>query len=167
MKQKASPETYLLAALLIILSIGAIYGGMSLIDDSSGENLNLQLAEYVDFPFKDFLIPGVMLLILFGFIPLLLIYPLFTKPKYSWANIFNIYKRRHWVWIYPVYLGIILVCWVNFQILMIGYNSYVQIIYSFYGLSLIAVSLLPKHMRFYARPHSHHSGKTQEEENNE
>jgi len=159
MKQKAPPETYLLAALLIFLSLGAIYGGISLIDDSSGENLKLKLAEYADYPFKDFLIPGVMLLIIFGIIPLLLIYPLFTKPKISMANAFNIYKRRHWAWTYPLYLGIILVAWVNFQMLMIGYNNYIQIVYSFYGLMIIVVCLLPKHMRFYSRPHTHHSVK--------
>jgi hypothetical protein len=164
MKHKVPYETYLLAALLIFLSLGAIYGGISLVFDSSGENLHLKIDNYFNYPFKDFMVPGVFLFIVFGILPLLLIYPLFTKPKLPWANAFNIYRKRHWAWTYPVYIGIILVIWIDLQILMIGYYHFIQILFSLLGLSIIVISLLPKHMGFYAKKHSSHSKYSEDHE---
>jgi hypothetical protein len=166
MDRKVPYETYLLIALLLILSFGAIYGGISLIFDSSGASLHLKIDEYFNYPFEDFTLPGFFLFILFGIMPLLLIYPLIKKPKLPWANVFNIYKKRHWSWTYSLYLGIILVIWVDMQILMIGYYAFIQIFYSLFGLAIIIVSLLPKHMRFFSKPHSHHSSKTDSQEEN-
>jgi hypothetical protein len=105
-----------------------------------------------------------MLFLLFGIIPLLLIYPLLKKPKWPWANVFNIYKRRHWAWTYALYIGFMLVVWVDFQIWAIGFHGFLQILYSLFGLSIIAVSLLPKHMSFYSKKHSHHSDKKEDHE---
>ncbi len=166
MSRKVPYETYLLIALLIFLSFGAIYGGISLIFDSSGASLQVKIDEYFNYPFEDFTLPGLLLLILFGILPLLLIYPLIKKPKFPWANVFNIYKRRHWAWTYSLYLGIILVIWIDMQIMMIGYYAFIQVFYSLFGLAIIIVSLLPKHMRFYSKPHSHHSPKSEDHEGN-
>jgi hypothetical protein len=166
MSRKVPYETYLLIALLIFLSLGAIYGGISLILDSTGSSLHLKIGEYFNYPFKDFTLPAFLLLILFGIMPILLVYPLIKKPKLPWANVFNIYKKRHWAWTYGLYLGVILVIWVDVQISLIGFYSFFQIFYSLFGLSIIIVSLLPKHMRFFSKPHSHHSSKSEDQEEN-
>ena len=166
MKKKTPYETYMLVILLIVLSLGAIYGGISLIYDSTGATLRLKIDEYYNYPFKDFMMPGFVLFLTFGILPLTLIYPLLTKPKLPWANVFNIYKKRHWAWTYPLYIGIFLVIWVDVQIATLGYYGFIQIFYSLYGLTLIIVSLLPKHMRHFAKAHSHHSSKSEDTEGN-
>ncbi len=166
MKHRVPYETYMLIILFVILSLGAIYGGISLIYDSSGAGLRLKIEEYYNYPFKDFMLPGLILFITFGIMPLLLIYPLLTKPKLPWANVFNVYKKRHWAWTYSLYIGIGLVIWIDFQIATMGYYTSIQIAYSLYGLALIVVSLLPKHMRFYAKTHAHHSSNKEDQEGN-
>lgn len=164
MKRKAPYETYLLAALLIFLSLGAIYGGISLITDSTGDNLHLKLNEYIDYPFDDFFLPGVLLLAIFGIFPLTLIFPLLSKPKWPWADTFNIYHRRHWAWTYSLYTGVALIIWIDVQISFIGYIEFIQIAYSLYGLAIIIVCLLPKQMRFYAKKQSSHTKKPYDED---
>jgi hypothetical protein len=164
MRNKTPYETYLLVAILIILSLGAIYGGITLIYDSSGAGLHLRIDEYLNYPFKDFLLPGILLFVLFGIIPLLLIYPLLAKPKMPWANVFNIYRKRHWAWTYSLFLGIILVIWTDTQIWMMGYYRSMQVFYSLYGLIIIIVCLLPNQMRFFSKTHAHHSSKPENHE---
>jgi hypothetical protein len=151
MKLKPPFETYVLVIMLIILSIGAIYGGLSLINDPSGDNLQLNLEEYQKYPFKESIIPGTFLFLVFGLFPLSLIYPLFSKPKMPWANTFNIYRRHHWAWSYSLCVGVLLIIWIDVQIWMLGYISFLQIFYSLYGLAIILMSLTPRYMKFYAK----------------
>jgi hypothetical protein len=148
MRSKPPIETYFLIALLIFLGLGGIYGGISLILDSTGQQLHLNIVEYFNYPFKSFLFPGILLLLFLGIIPLLLVFPLLKKPSINWAEVFNIYPRRHWSWTYTLFLGIFLILWVNVQIWMIGYQSSIQILQSMYGLAIIFFCLLPDQIRF-------------------
>jgi hypothetical protein len=149
-KFKVPYETYLLAGLLIFLSMGGIYGGLSLIIDSSGTQFDLNTANLKNYPYPDFQIPGLVLFILFGIIPLSLIIPLIKKPKLKMANFLNIYPRRYWAWTYSLYIGIVLIIWVDIQIWLIGYYSFFQIFWSFLGLTIIFVCLLPAQLRFFS-----------------
>jgi hypothetical protein len=148
MRIKPPIETYFLLVLLIFLSLCGIYGGISLIIDSTGNQLNLSFEGCFYYPFKSFLTPGIIVFLVFGILPLLLIIPLVKKPNMNWANVFNIYHRRHWSWTYTLFLGIFLVVWVNLQIWMIGYQSSIQILQSFYGLAIIFFCLLPEQIKF-------------------
>ena len=121
MNYKVPYETYLLAGLLLFLSLCGLYGGLCFIIDSSGRLLNLNSANYFNRANDDFLIPGFVLLIVFGIIPLLLIFPLLRKPHVKWANFLNIYARRYWAWTYTLFLGIFLVIWIDAQIWLMGY----------------------------------------------
>jgi hypothetical protein len=152
MKSNPPMETYLLVTLLIFLSLAAIYGGISLIVEPGGNILHLNIENYrPTYPFSDFMFPGVMLLVLFGILPLLLIYPLIKKPRLSWAWAFNFYIKKHWAWTYALFLGIILVFWVDVQIYMIGFCSSLQILNSLYGLAIIVVCLLPKQLKYFSK----------------
>lgn len=57
---------YLAIFLLIILSFSALFGGGLLIKDKSGQILKLDLNWLQDSPFKNYLIPGLILFILIG-----------------------------------------------------------------------------------------------------
>lgn len=148
MRTKPPIETYFLLVLLIFLSLAGIYGGISLIIDSSGKQMQLDIEKYFYYPFQSFLTPGIIVFIVFGILPLLLIIPLIKKPDLAWANAFNIYHRRHWSWTYTLFIGIFLVIWINVQIWMIGYQSSIQIVQSFYGLTIIFFCLLPEQTKY-------------------
>lgn len=140
---------YLLIFLIAFLSIGGFYGGIALTFDPSGNFMQMSLSFLEGTPFHNYLIPGLILLLFMGIFPMFLLYPLITKPQWKWANLFNIYKEKHWSWTYSLYTGIILVLWMDFQLMIIGYGQIIQTIYSFYGILLVIICLIPSVKRYY------------------
>ena len=49
------------AALLLFVGIGAVAGGLGVILDPSGESLGVSVDLLINSPFKNFLIPGIVL----------------------------------------------------------------------------------------------------------
>jgi len=140
---------FLLIAILIILAMSGIAGGISLIIDPSGENLQLSTSFLESTLFSNFLAPGMILLLFLGIFPTLVVYGLLTKKKSKVANRINLYKRRHWAWTYSLYCGIILILWIDFQVMFIGGGYTLQTIYALLGVLIIILTLTPEVMRFY------------------
>jgi hypothetical protein len=99
---------YILAFLLFLLGIGAVYGGVILIICPDGSFMQMPPSFIESTPFSSFLIPGIILFLLLGMFPLFVVYSLLGKPKWKWANLLNIYKHAHWAWTYSLYSGILL-----------------------------------------------------------
>jgi hypothetical protein len=120
-----------------------LYGGIALIADSTGGILQMSVSSLEKTPFNNFLIPGLILFFLLGLLPGFLLYPLLFKPEWKWANFFNIYKDQHWVLTYCLYLGIILIVWIDIQIMLVGYGAIIQSVYAFIGVAVVILSVLP------------------------
>jgi hypothetical protein len=91
--------------LLFFNGLGAMWGGVGLMYDPTGEFMQMPLQLIKHAPFKDYLIPGIILFIFNG---LLSIY----------IAIVTILKTRY----YPVLIifqGIVLIIWLTTQIIMI------------------------------------------------
>ena len=147
---KAPIGKYILVSLVFIQAISAIGGAINLLfNPFANSSMEQPLSTLNETPFKSFLIPGLILLVLLGIFPSFLIYPLIKKPAWKRVNIINIYQTMHWSWTYSLYLGIMLIVWINIQIFFIGYGSILQTIYSFVGLLIIVSALLPKVIKYY------------------
>lgn len=72
--------------LLGFLGLGAIGGGGALIISPTGELLEMPLSMLEKSPFNSFFIPGVILFLVLGLIPLLLIIVLLKKPESKLAS---------------------------------------------------------------------------------
>lgn len=140
---------YLLIFLMIFLSVGALFGGFMLLSEPSGSALQMPLSALAKSPFPDFLLPGLILFIFMGVFPLILVYALIARPAWRWANCLNIYKKLHWSWTYSLYVGIILVIWIDIQILLMGYGAFIQTFYGLLGITMIIVALIPSNMHYY------------------
>lgn len=57
-----------LGILQLFIGLGAVAGGLGLVLESDGSNLGMPLSMLEHSPFSDFLIPGLVLLIVNGFI---------------------------------------------------------------------------------------------------
>jgi hypothetical protein len=136
--------------LMFFLSIGALFGGYMLISDPSGNSLKFPEGSLANSPFSDFTIPGVFLFISLGVFPLSLIYPLIFRPSWEWANLLNIYKNRYWAWTYSLYVGIILVIWIDIQIYLIGGGTLIQFSYALIGISIVITALIPSNIKYYS-----------------
>lgn len=85
MKSKVSRN--LLIALLAFLGLGAIGGGAVLIISPSGKLMGMPLAMLDTSPFSNFLIPGIILFLVLGLLPMFLLIALLKNPHQNLQSI--------------------------------------------------------------------------------
>ena len=109
--------------LLLFLSFGAFYGGLSLIIDPSGTKLGLPPETISLTPFENFLIPGIILFVVNGLLSLAIAVSVFLKVKrYEWFMICQ---------------GCLLAGWLTVEILMGIFDPFMQ--YTCYGISILLI----------------------------
>jgi large-conductance mechanosensitive channel len=142
---------YVLVFLLFFQGVSALYGGISLIADPTGGLLKMEQGLLAGSIFTSYLIPGLILSLLLGIVPMILIYPLLARPHWKWARILNIYKNRYWAWTYSLYLGLGIIIWIDVQIYMIGYSQFIQTFIAFLGVLIVIFTLWPSVMKYFRR----------------
>ena len=133
-----------LISLLGFLSIGALYGGIVFILKPDGSVYGMPTDILQGSPFKDFLIPGIILLVTFGLIPVYTIYALIRKPENRYLQKLNLLYDHHFAWTFTIYIGLGLIIWINIQTLIINAVDLLHTIYSSLGILIVCVALLPK-----------------------
>jgi hypothetical protein len=150
-------EVYVLVAAIAFLAVGAIYGGVSLINDPSGASIKLSITFLEGSFFSSYLIPGVILFLTLGFFPLFLIFPLIFKPSWPVIDKLNIYKSYHWAWTYALYSAIMLIIWIDVQIMILKTGSEIQGTFGLLGVFILVLALSPRVKRYYKiQTHSRH-----------
>ena len=129
---------------LSFLSLGALAGGGMLIISPEGALLGMPLSVMGNAPFKDFLIPGIILFMVFGVCPALLLYPLLRKPVSDIADKLNIYSDMHWSWTYSIYTAFALITWIQAEMMFLGHVFALHTFYMCYAVIMIFVLLLPQ-----------------------
>lgn len=140
-------ETWILYLLLLLLAINAFYGGISLMLAPDGSLLGMQPGWLDKTPFSSYFIPGLLLLLMNGVLPLLALFGLITKNR-TWFGWLNIYRNTYWGWTFSVYSGIITNIWIIVQQLMAEYFI-LQTIIAAVGLLILVAALLPRVIRYY------------------
>lgn len=150
MKTKSkSPEIYILIIAVAFEAIGAIFGGISLMNDPSGESIKLPVKLLEGTVFNSYIIPGIILFLVLGFFPLFLIFPLIFKPNWPIINKLNIYRNYHWAWTYTLYTSIILIIWINVQMMILSTGSIIQGSFGLLGVFILVLTLLPQVKSYY------------------
>jgi hypothetical protein len=141
----------ILIGLLAFLAVGALFGGGALIISPSGELLGMPLTMIKDSPFPTFLIPAIFLFAFLGLVPCLLIFALLKKPKSRIAQRLNIYKDMHWSWSFSVYIGLILILWLQLEMMFIHSVHWSHTFYMFVAVVILIVAILPQVRNLYKR----------------
>lgn len=139
---------YLQAILLLILSVNALFAGFLMITGIEMNGMSMPLSELENTPFKNFLIPGLLLLCFNGLLPLLTLIGVVFKPNWQWPNGINLYKDKHWAWAYSIYVGIVTITWILVQITMIR-TSFLQPLIAGIALIILVLALTPRMMRYF------------------
>ncbi|MBN2777084.1 MAG: hypothetical protein JXR36_05555 [Bacteroidales bacterium] len=142
--QKLKFTGNLLIFLLGFLSLGAIYGGLALSIYPDGSFFEMPTDLLSNSPFKDFLIPGIILLVTFGLFPIYVIYALIKKPESNFFQKINLFYDYHFSWTFSVYLGFALIIWINVQTLIFNAVDIIHTVYSSLGILLVCLAILPK-----------------------
>jgi hypothetical protein len=115
--------------LLFFNGISALGGGIVLITDPSGESVEMPLSLLEHSPFKDFLIPGIILFTMNGVLSILFAIPVILKSRISgWLVLLQ---------------GCILTGWLAVQLVMIrDYDPLLHTLYLGAGAMLIITGIL-------------------------
>ncbi len=138
MKGKNRPfAAYLLLFLIFFQGLSGLFGGAGLVLDPSGRSLQIPVGWLENSPFENYMIPGIILLIVLGVFPLLVLYALLKKITRAWTG--------------TLLLAIALLIWLGVEILIIGYQADppLQAIYGVVGVLMLLLVLLPSVRHYY------------------
>ncbi len=141
---------YLLAIVLLFQGVCGMFGGVSLIHDSTGAGLGMNVPQ-LHSVFANFFIPGLVLALLLGVLPTLLFFVLILKPNWHWPNRFNLFRNQFWGWTFSLYVGIILIIWIDVQLMIVQEYIILQPVFSLVGLSIVVLALWPSSQKYFLR----------------
>ncbi len=145
MMMKTNFERNILVCLLSFLGISALGGGLFLMISPSGKLIGgLPLSILKNSPFQDFLIPGIILFLVIGIVPLLTAIALIKKPMSVFAEKLNVFKDLHWSWSFSIYVAFALIIWIQVESIFVQSVGWLQTFYMLYALPIIIIALLPK-----------------------
>ncbi|MCA9937195.1 MAG: hypothetical protein KC418_01025 [Anaerolineales bacterium] len=110
---------YVVAAFQSFIGLGGVAGGLGLVLDPSGDNLGLPLAWLSRSPFADYLIPGLVLLVVIGGGTLL-------------GGMLTL-RRHRYAAEAAMALGGLLMLWIVAQVWWIGLSHWLQPVYFAFG----------------------------------
>jgi hypothetical protein len=131
MKVSKSYSFYILTILIGFQGISGLFGGLALVIDPTGELLRMPISMLEGSPFDNFLVPGIILLMILGIFPMVVFY--------------GLWKRLNWAWTGALIVSVALIIWIGIEIWMVGYHPEppLQFIYGMLGLILLILVMLP------------------------
>jgi cation transporter-like permease len=159
-KQRKPFACYLLIFLHLFLAIGALFGGGVLIISSDGSILSMPLSMLHNSPFPNFLIPGLILFVGLGILPLVTAIFLISEKHLEIFEKLRLCKDTHWSWNSSLYVGFILIIWITVELYMIQGVAFIHVFYIFLGLFIQSITLLPSVKKYYSNIQSFNSNKS-------
>ncbi|MGW7158018.1 hypothetical protein [Paenibacillus taichungensis] len=150
MKRECVPErSWALIMMQGFLAIGAIIGGGALIIDPSGNLVKMPNSMLEHSPFGSFLIPGIILLLVLGVMPMIIAISLLRRIHWEIGEKLNLYPNQYWGWTFSLYTGFALIIWIMIQVYCIQHVSVIHLVYFAWGVGIQIVTLLPDVQRRY------------------
>lgn len=141
-------STMLLMFVVAFQALGGLYGGATLVLDPSGNLLGLPLSVLDNTAFTNFLVPGLILLVVLGLFPLVVTVALWLRPKWNAAAWLERRFGEHWAWVGAGVVGVGLAIWLLVELWLVGY-SFFLLIYSLVAALILVLTLLPSTRRYY------------------
>ena len=125
---------WILLALLLVQGVGGLAGGLSLALMPDGSIMKMPVSYLDGSPFSDFLIPGLILLLVLGVLPL--------------VATAGLWLRRPWAWYAAFAVGCALMIWILVEITIVPF-SWLQPAFGVVGVLIFAVAVLKSVRRFF------------------
>lgn len=142
-----------LSVSLAVLATGAVYGGAGLIAAPDGHLIGFPPGALDGSPFTDYLIPGVLLLGVFGVGPLVALYGLWRRP---WPGIrvgLPVARHEHWAWSLALTIGVGQMIWIVAELLLMSSRfPALQVGCAALGAAIAALTLTPSLRAAFRRP---------------
>jgi hypothetical protein len=125
---------WVLLGLMLVQGLGGLAGGLSLTLKPDGSIMHMPVSYLDGSPFSDYLIPGLILLLVLGVLPL--------------VTVAGLWMGRRWAWYAAVVVGLGLMIWILVEILIIPYN-WLQPAFGVIGVLIFAVAVLKSVRRYF------------------
>lgn len=131
---------YVLLITLVFQGLSGIAGGIGFLIDPSGASLGIPVEWLEGSPFANYLIPGLVLLIVLGVLPLIVVT--------------GVWRRSRWGRISAIVVGAALLAWLAVEILVVGYQPEppFQAVYAALGVAIIVVATAPSVRSLFTSP---------------
>lgn len=134
---------------LIVQGIAGVAGGLAFLLDTDGSSMGFDPTTLDRTPLDTFLIPGLILLIPLGALPLAVAWALVRRPFYRWAVGIEFNLNTEIGRVGAVVVGALLTLWIAVEMLLIDFH-WLQITFGFIGVGILALAHLPEVRRHYA-----------------
>jgi hypothetical protein len=125
---------WILLVLLLVQGLGGLAGGLSLALKPDGSIMKMPTSYLDGSPFSDFLIPGLVLLLVLGVLPL--------------AAAAGLWLGRRWAWYAAFAVGCALMIWILVEITIVPF-SWLQPAFGVVGVLIFAVAVLKSVRRYF------------------
>jgi hypothetical protein len=143
-RERAIGEILTLVGLLVLLGITALAGGVMMITDPSGAALGMDTTLLDDVPWvSDFLVPGVLLAMLLGVLPMIVTAGLLWRFRLPWVGAAEHRLGFEWPLLASVAQGVGVVAWIGLQLLWLPETAPVQWVTLMIGVLITGMSLVP------------------------
>jgi hypothetical protein len=140
----------ILLGCLAFLGVSATFGGIVFVINPSGGLIGMPVSLLRFSPFHDFLIPGLILGVVFGIASFAAILALWFRPAWSLASALTHATGEHWAWSAALVIGSGQVIWIVTQMLMMRGVSVLHFLYGGLGLLIIFLTLGPNLRRSFS-----------------
>lgn len=139
-----------LIIVLISLALGGFSGGIPMLADPANGGY-LQFGDLLPLlPVPNLILPGLFLLVVMGFFPLLLAYALIARPTWRWVDRLFEWSKHYWAWIGTLILVVIIAIWLAYEGWLIGWFP-ITTITAVQGLLILLFGMMPSVRKYYAR----------------
>ena len=125
---------WILLVMLVVQGLGGLAGGLSLTLRPDGSIMKMPLSYLDGSPFSDYLIPGLVLFLVLGVLPL--------------VAVAGLWLHRKWAWYVAFAVGCGLMIWILVELTIIPF-SWLQPVFGVVGVLIFAVAALKSVRRFY------------------
>lgn len=123
---RRTAAVWILLVLLLVQGLGGLAGGLSLAARPDGSVMRMPVSQLAGSPFSDYLVPGLILLLVLGFFPL--------------VALAGVWVRQTWAWYAAFAVGCGLIIWILVEITIIPY-SWLQPFFALVGVLIVLFAL--------------------------
>lgn len=142
-------SVWVVVALMIILALGALPVGWSMVTDPSGAGMGMS-TDWLKPPFESYFLPGIFLLLGMGAANLFAAALLLLRPQWGWAERLNPFNSQEWPWTLAMAMGVFVMVWIAVQVVSVTLYSFLQPAVFIAGLLIFTLMWLPTTRRAYA-----------------